>query len=145
MEIVREAIRLQMTLGVTHLQQVEMAPESFGLSAAARGPLRKLRIRRNRALHSSPVTSEGTDDKPSEAAFDEEVDKEYDRDYQRRVNQLACALDSKQLPMLADIVDSQYFELGPWLQACDDALDAFDAGLDSATQVPAQFRVEDTV
>jgi len=59
LQIVEKAIRLQMTLGATHLQQVEMAPESFGLSAAARGPLRRLRRSRNRALHSSPVTGEG--------------------------------------------------------------------------------------
>ena len=34
-----------------------MAPESFGLSAAARGPVRRLRRGRNRALHSSLGTA----------------------------------------------------------------------------------------
>ena len=58
LEIVEKAIRLQLTLGATHLQQVEMAPESFGLSAAARGPVRRLRRGRNRALHNSLVTGD---------------------------------------------------------------------------------------
>ena len=81
LEIVEKAIRLQLTLGATHLQQVEMAPESFGLSAAARGPVRTLRRGRNRALHSSLVTGDfmnkGTDEDhstPRDGALMDEVE-----------------------------------------------------------------------
>ena len=72
---------MQMTLGAIHLQQVEMAPESFGLSAAARGPVRRLRRGRNRALHSSLVTGDfmdkGTDEHhstPRDGALMDEVE-----------------------------------------------------------------------
>ena len=51
MAIVEEAIRLQVSTGATHLQQLEMAPEAFGLTAAVREPVRRLRRRRNGALH----------------------------------------------------------------------------------------------
>ena len=40
-----------------------MAPESFGLSAAARGPVRRLRRGRNRALHSSLITAVAASDR----------------------------------------------------------------------------------
>ena len=49
--IVEEAIRLQVATGATHLQQLEMTPEAFGLTAAVREPVRRLRRRRNGALH----------------------------------------------------------------------------------------------
>ena len=51
MAIIEKAVRLQMTLGASHLQQVEMAPEAFGLTAASRPGLRSLRKQRNHALH----------------------------------------------------------------------------------------------
>ena len=49
--IVEEAIRLQVATGATHLQQLEMASEAYGLIAAVREPVRRLRRRRNGALH----------------------------------------------------------------------------------------------
>ena len=49
--IVEEAIRLQVATGATHLQQLEMASEAFGLIAAVREPVRRLRRRRSGALH----------------------------------------------------------------------------------------------
>ena len=49
--VVEEAIRLQVVTGATHLQQLEMAPEAYGLTAAVREPVRRLRRRRNGALH----------------------------------------------------------------------------------------------
>ena len=51
MAVVEKAIRLQMSLGASHLQQVEMAPETFGLPGTARTHVRSLRRRRNDALH----------------------------------------------------------------------------------------------
>ena len=62
MAVIESAIRVQITLGASHLQQVEMAPEAFGLTAASRAPLRRLRLNRNSALHGVPVSS-----KPSSA------------------------------------------------------------------------------
>ena len=59
MAIVEEAIRLQIATGASHLQQLEMAPEAFGLSASARAPVRRFRQRRNGALHSVATTEEG--------------------------------------------------------------------------------------
>ena len=49
--VVEEAIRLQVATGATHLQQLEMTPEAYGLTAAVREPVRRLRRRRNGALH----------------------------------------------------------------------------------------------
>ena len=49
--IVERAIRLQMALGATHLQQVEMHPAAYGVPLAARSAVRQLRRDRNKALH----------------------------------------------------------------------------------------------
>ena len=59
MAIIEEATRLQLALGASHLQQVEMAPEAYGLTAATRAPVRRPRRRRNSALHGrdSPSSS----------------------------------------------------------------------------------------
>ena len=51
MKVVEESLRLQTALGVSHLQQAEKAPESYGLPSSARTPVRDLRRRRNKALH----------------------------------------------------------------------------------------------
>eukprot|EP00413_Alexandrium_margalefii_P004735 CAMPEP_0204516324 /NCGR_PEP_ID=MMETSP0661-20131031/3078_1 /ASSEMBLY_ACC=CAM_ASM_000606 /TAXON_ID=109239 /ORGANISM="Alexandrium margalefi, Strain AMGDE01CS-322" /LENGTH=309 /DNA_ID=CAMNT_0051521675 /DNA_START=77 /DNA_END=1006 /DNA_ORIENTATION=+ len=48
---VRDALVLQKHLGVSHLQVVDKDPDSFGLGVPARGKVRMLRRRRNRALH----------------------------------------------------------------------------------------------
>ena len=58
MAIVEEAIRLQIATGASQLQQPEMAPEAFGLSAFARAPVRRLRQGRNGALHSVAMTED---------------------------------------------------------------------------------------
>ena len=47
MKVVEESLRLQATLGVSHLQKAEMAPETDGLPPSARAPVRDLRRRRN--------------------------------------------------------------------------------------------------
>ena len=58
--VVEASIRLQASLGVTHLQQVEQAPAAFGLPDAARTPVRALRRRRNQALHNMADTPSTT-------------------------------------------------------------------------------------
>ena len=63
MKVVEESLRLQTALGVSHLQQAEKAPESYGLPSSARTPVRDLRRRRNKALHEvKPVTKTEPDD-----------------------------------------------------------------------------------
>ena len=58
LSIVERAIRLQMALGATHLQQIEMDPAAFGVPSAARSSVRQLRRERNRALHGvDPIAS----------------------------------------------------------------------------------------
>ena len=61
MAVVEKAIRLQMSLGASHLQQVEMAPETFGLPATARTHVRNLRRKRNDALHCLPQVARDSD------------------------------------------------------------------------------------
>ena len=51
MEVIEKALRLQTAVGASHLQQVELDPAAFGLPVAARSPVRRLRRKRNRALH----------------------------------------------------------------------------------------------
>ena len=51
MKVVEESLRLQATLGVSHLQKAEMAPETYGLPLSTWAPVRDLRRRQNRALH----------------------------------------------------------------------------------------------
>ena len=48
---VEAALRLQLAAGTSHLQEIEMAPGAFGLSAAARPAIKAIRKRRNAALH----------------------------------------------------------------------------------------------
>ena len=51
LKVVEDSLRLQMSLGASHLQQVEKAPEEYGLPSSVRAPVRALRRRRNKALH----------------------------------------------------------------------------------------------
>ena len=51
LSIVERAIRLQMALGASHLQQIEMDPAAFGVPSSARSSVRQLRRDRNKALH----------------------------------------------------------------------------------------------
>ena len=51
LQVVEDSLRLQMSLGASHLQQVEKCPEAYGLPTSARAPVRALRRRRNKALH----------------------------------------------------------------------------------------------
>ena len=62
--VVEEAIRPQVVTGATHLQQLEMAPEAYGLTAAVREPVRRLRRRRNGALHGALPTWEPPPEAP---------------------------------------------------------------------------------
>ena len=48
---VETALRLQLAAGTSHLQEIEMAPSAFGLSADARPAIKAIRKRRNAALH----------------------------------------------------------------------------------------------
>ena len=67
--IVEEAIRLQVPTGASHLQKIEMAPEAFGLPSAVRAPVRRLRRRRNEALHGE------LHDKPSHGIVQDKLTK----------------------------------------------------------------------
>ena len=67
--IVEEAIRLQVSTGASHLQKIEMAPEAFGLPSAVRAPVRRLRRRRNEALHGE------LHDKPSHGIVQDKLTK----------------------------------------------------------------------
>ena len=76
LQAVEAALKLQLATGTSHLQEVEIAPQAFGLHADARTAVKKIRKRRNAALHSivpftqpqsrevelapSPVNSEAT-------------------------------------------------------------------------------------
>ena len=61
MKVVEESLRLQIALGVSHLQQAEKTPQTYGLPLSARTPVRDLRRRRNKALHEvKPVTKTDT-------------------------------------------------------------------------------------
>ena len=63
MKVVEESLRLQTALGVSHLQQAEKTPQTYGLPLSARTPVRDLRRRRNKALHEvKPVTKTETAD-----------------------------------------------------------------------------------
>ena len=54
--------RLQVAVGTSHLQQLEMAPSAFGLIAAARPAIKAIRKRRNAALHVVPKLTASTDE-----------------------------------------------------------------------------------
>ena len=49
-------------MGTSHLQQLEMAPIPFGLTAAARPAIKAIRKRRNAALHVVPKFTASTDE-----------------------------------------------------------------------------------
>ena len=51
MSVIEEAIRLQIRTGASHLQQIEMAPEAYGIPLSSRSTVRQLRVDRNKALH----------------------------------------------------------------------------------------------
>ena len=53
---VEAALKLQLATGTSHLQAVEISPQSFGLSADSRTAVKKIRRRRNAALHSMGST-----------------------------------------------------------------------------------------
>ena len=52
MSAVEEALTLQLMVGTSHLQAIEMAPERYGLTNRARPEIKQIRQRRNWALHS---------------------------------------------------------------------------------------------
>ena len=52
MAAVEEALTLQLKVGTSHLQAIEMAPEKFGITNQARPGIKQIRKRRNWALHS---------------------------------------------------------------------------------------------
>ena len=59
--IIEHTLRIQDITGATHLQQLEMNPEAFGMDRSSRPHVKRLRLRRNKALHggltSSPPTT----------------------------------------------------------------------------------------
>ena len=57
LQAIEAALKLQMELGTSHLQAVEIAPRSFGLDAALRPAVKSIRMRRNAALHVFPHVS----------------------------------------------------------------------------------------
>ena len=79
---VEAALRLQLAAGTSHLQEIEMAPGAFGLSASARPAIKAIRKRRNAALH---VVGPGQD-------FDAERAKDT-----HRAEKLVSELDGKTL------------------------------------------------
>ena len=54
--VVEAALKLQLATGTSHLQAVEISPQSFGLNADSRTAVKQIRRRRNAALHSMGST-----------------------------------------------------------------------------------------
>ena len=48
---VEAALRLQDATGTSHLQQIEINPEAYGVAKSSRPHIKRLRLQRNRALH----------------------------------------------------------------------------------------------
>ena len=58
---VEAALRLQDATGASHLQQIEINPEAYGVAKSSRPHIKRLRLQRNRALHGAkPGGSSGT-------------------------------------------------------------------------------------
>ena len=68
---VEAALRLQLAVGTSHLQEIEMAPRAFGLTAAARPAIRAIRQRRNAALHVVPKQAAANDTTKADGADDD--------------------------------------------------------------------------
>ena len=49
--IIEKALIVQTTAGASHLQKIEKDPAAYGLDKSVRPQVRKLRLRRNQALH----------------------------------------------------------------------------------------------
>ena len=58
-------------MGTSHLQEIEMAPRAFGLTAAARPAIRAIRQRRNAALHVVPKPAAANDTTQADGADDD--------------------------------------------------------------------------
>ena len=59
---VEAALRLQDATGASHLQQIEINPEAYGVAKSDRPHIKRLRLQRNRALHGAkPAEEESTD------------------------------------------------------------------------------------
>ena len=94
LQAVEVALKLQLATGTSHLQAIEIAPQAFGLQADARAAVKKIRKRRNAALHSigqitqsqsrevelapSPVNSLATTEV---GGFNKDNDKQHERDH----------------------------------------------------------------
>ena len=92
---VEAALRLQLAAGTSHLQEIEMAPGAFGLSAGARPAIKAIRKRRNAALH---VVGPGLDGKTVHEviATGKEMPKSYGGGFRRgAVAKLVSEWDGK--------------------------------------------------
>ena len=48
---IEASLRLQDATGTSHLQQLEINPEAYGVAKSSRSHIKRLRLQRNRALH----------------------------------------------------------------------------------------------
>ena len=55
------ALKLQLAVGTSHLQAVEMAPQAFGLTTAARPAIKTIRKRHDADLHAVPHVAASKD------------------------------------------------------------------------------------
>ena len=54
--VVEATLRVQDATGASHLQQIEQCPQAFGLESSVRPAIRRLRRKRNQALHGNIVS-----------------------------------------------------------------------------------------
>ena len=75
--VVEAALRVQDATGVSHIPQLEINPMSYGITPTARPALRRLRRRRNEALHAMAYTDEPDKDEPDfqSKPFEDDEDK----------------------------------------------------------------------
>ena len=65
---VEASLRLQDATGASHLQQLEIDPEAYGLATTSRSHIKRLRLQRNRALHGA-TTRTATKPRQLETVF----------------------------------------------------------------------------
>ena len=112
---VEAALRLQLAAGTSHLQEIEMAPGAFGLSAAARPAIKAIRKRRNAALH---VVGPGQD-------FDAERAKDT-----HRAEKLVSELDGK---TVHEVIATGKEMLKSYGSTCDHSMDSSTGAISEIT------------
>ena len=55
---IEASLRLQDATGTSHLQQLEINPEAYGVAKSSRSHIKRLRLQRNRALHGATKPAE---------------------------------------------------------------------------------------